>query len=119
MARFPAADVPTGACVELSDGRIVATRDDDGNIVAFENTCPHSGQRLGDALVKDGILRCPHHFWGFSTATGANVGTGLGLTPVVVTIHQHMVELHAPEQSAPESFREMMLQHARTWSRHD
>lgn len=117
--RFPATEVPSGSCVELCDGWVVATRDADGSVVAFENTCPHSGQRLGDALVKDGVLRCPHHFWGFSTATGANLGAGQGLTPVPVSIHQHMVEIQSPERSEPESFREMMLQHARTWSRDD
>ncbi|NNF53786.1 MAG: Rieske (2Fe-2S) protein [Acidimicrobiales bacterium] len=119
MTFFSTTGVPAGSCIELCDGRVVATRDDDENIVAFENSCPHSGQRLGDALVKDGVLRCPHHFWGFSTATGANVGTGPGLTPVPVTVRDGMVEVQAPEATEQESFREMMLQHARTWSRGD
>lgn len=115
--RIPLADLPINTCVEAGDGSVAVIRCDDGKVVAFENRCPHANEQLTGSFVGDGIVRCPHHFWAFRTEDGSKVGVGQGLTTVAVTIAGDWAEIAVPKPAAKRSFREMMLDHARTWSR--
>jgi nitrite reductase/ring-hydroxylating ferredoxin subunit len=119
IQRLPLADLPIDTCIEIADGTVAVIRRADGTVVAFENRCPHANEALTGGLVGHGIVRCPHHFWAFSTEDGSKVGVGQGLTMVAVTITGEWVEIAVPERPGKRSFREMMLEHARTWSRDD
>lgn len=37
----------------------------DGKEVEYDRFCPHNGEDLSCAQVRDGILTCPRHFWQF------------------------------------------------------
>jgi len=44
---------------------IALGRDQDGQIFALEDRCPHRGVRLSDGKFVDGALSCPYHGWRF------------------------------------------------------
>jgi ferredoxin-nitrite reductase len=50
------------------DLALVSTR---GDLLALDNTCPHTGGSLGEGLVQDNRLTCPLHAWQFDCKTGA------------------------------------------------
>ncbi len=45
----------------------------DGEFYAINNVCPHAGAALERGLVKDGVLFCPLHHWGFHLASGQSI----------------------------------------------
>lgn len=119
MTSVPIDALPTGRATAVGDGSIVVIRADDGTVCAFAARCPHAGESLDGALVAHGVIICPHHFWRFRSPSGANVAAGPGLEPVPATLDGAAVTVHAPPADAPRSFRQMMLDHARTWRRGD
>ncbi len=44
---------------------VLLTRDQDGKVRAFLNTCSHRGARLKDGAGDTASLSCPYHGWGF------------------------------------------------------
>lgn len=61
----------------IGDVQVVLTRDKEGNVHAFENSCAHRGARIVDA-VRGNAKRhtCPYHLWTYSLA-GDLVGVPL------------------------------------------
>ena len=49
----------------LLDRPIALLRFGDGALAAFEDRCPHRQAPLSQGCVRDGLLRCPYHGWGF------------------------------------------------------
>src|SRR5450432_957617 len=49
-------------------GSVLLTRDDDGVLHAFANTCRHRGHELlpCGATAKRGAIHCPYHAWTYS-----------------------------------------------------
>ena len=119
MTAVRLADLPPGRATAVADGSVVVVRGADGIVCAFASHCPHADESLDGALVTNGVIVCPHHFWRFDVATGANRSTGPGLQPVAVAIDAGVVDVEVPDSAAPRSFRDMMLEHARSWRRGD
>jgi UDP-MurNAc hydroxylase len=38
--------------------------------VTFQQFCPHAGEDLSNAEIKDGIITCPRHHWKWDVKTG-------------------------------------------------
>jgi nitrite reductase/ring-hydroxylating ferredoxin subunit len=41
-----------------------------GEIMAFDNECPHLGGPIGEGMVSNGAVTCPWHAWPFDLRTG-------------------------------------------------
>lgn len=73
----------------------------DGEILGYDNVCPHQGRPLNLApdrflFTRDGWLMCPHHGASFDVATGACVEgpcRGDALTPAALEIRDGEVWL--------------------------
>ncbi len=112
-------DLPLGRATAVADGSVVVVRGADDIVCAYASRCPHANESLDGALVFGGVIVCPHHFWRFDLATGANRSTGPGLHPVAVEVDAGSVTVEVPDSAAPRSFRDIMLEHARSWRRGD
>lgn len=55
------------------DGTTVAVTVLDGQVYAFDDTCPHAGCSLSEGELEDDTVVCPCHFARFDVATGAPV----------------------------------------------
>jgi nitrite reductase/ring-hydroxylating ferredoxin subunit len=53
------------------EGREIAIFRVDGELVAFDNACPHEGNPLVHGDVLGDTLTCAYHGWRFDLATGA------------------------------------------------
>ena len=60
-------DVVTGALVPLrvAGERVLLFRDDQGQIAALIDRCPHRGVALSLGKLEDGVVECPFHGWRF------------------------------------------------------
>ena len=58
-----------GKTVEIG-GRAIALFNVGGKFHAIDNTCLHRGGPLGEGHVKDNVVSCPWHMWGFDVTTG-------------------------------------------------
>ena len=68
-------------------GRTLAVFNSGGKFYATDNTCLHRGGPLGEGHVKENIVSCPWHLWGFNVTTGvctANAEFKLETFPVKV-----------------------------------
>lgn len=59
--------------VDIGDYDEVLVLNLDGTFYAINNVCPHAGAALERGMVKDGVLFCPLHHWGFRLADGQSV----------------------------------------------
>lgn len=111
-------EVPADGCLAVADDRVLLTRVDD-RVVAWENRCLHRNSPLHEGVVRDGVLTCPEHFWRYDLLSGRNVASGaqLGAVPVEVTDHGDVRVWPPPPRT--DSIRDVLLAHARTWSRDD
>jgi vanillate O-demethylase monooxygenase subunit len=104
-----AAPVP----VTLLDERLVVARLD-GEIVAFDDQCPHRGAALSVGWIEDQALVCPYHGWRYGADGGCVRIPSLGddarfparaaLRPRPVAVHLGLVwvALEAPVLALPE-----------------
>ena len=56
-------------------GQIGLTRLPDGQVVAFENKCPHAGGPLTLGTVSGSEVTCPWHFFRFDLLSGKPAAT--------------------------------------------
>jgi nitrite reductase (NADH) small subunit len=61
-----------GRCVEAGAFSLAVFRQGD-QVYALENACPHRGGPLCEGDVKDGVVYCPLHAWGFDLRSGRAV----------------------------------------------
>jgi choline monooxygenase len=54
------------AQTKLGEHEVIVTRDRDGILYAFRNTCLHRGARIAPCDGKGRALRCPYHAWSYS-----------------------------------------------------
>lgn len=59
--------------VDIGDYDEVLVLNLDGEFYAINNVCPHAGAALERGMVKDGVLFCPLHHWGFHLNTGQSI----------------------------------------------
>lgn len=80
------ADIPAGGGLILDDARIVLTRAEDGEVLAFSATCTHQGCTVSS--IEQGLIVCPCHLSRFDLATGAPVSgpARRPLPPVAVEV---------------------------------
>lgn len=83
------ADVPAGGGVLVEtpgNGQLLLVRGTEGQVRAFNPTCPHQGTTVEPPLA--GVITCPTHHSTFDPATGA-VRTGpstKGLTEIPISV---------------------------------
>ena len=56
----------------LAGGNPYAICNVDGELLAFEGTCPHAGGPLGEGTIDGNNLVCPWHAWEYNCSTGVN-----------------------------------------------
>ena len=111
-----AEDVPTDRCVAIADGRAVVVRVGD-EVVAFPNRCLHRDSPLAGGRVLSGRLICPMHFWCYRLPKGEHVGGEGRLASYDVEVVDGEVFVDVPAPAQPRKMREIMLAHARDWTR--
>lgn len=67
-------DVAEGQAVQyaVGDYRITVVRLE-GQLYAIDAVCPHRGAFLTRGTLREGVLYCPWHCWGFDVRTGEGV----------------------------------------------
>lgn len=58
-----------GKVVEIN-GVKYAVFNDKGEISVIDNACPHKGKSLGEGMISEGKVTCPHHGWVFDVKSG-------------------------------------------------
>jgi len=85
------------------DGTPVAVAVLDGEVHAFDDTCPHAGCSLSEGELEDQSVVCPCHFARFDITTGAVVegpaAAGVGIW--AATYSDGTLELQDPQAPAP------------------
>ena len=62
----------------VGEGSVLLTRDDEGELHAFANTCRHRGHELlacGTSTSQNSII-CPYHSWTYTLSGGLRFATG-------------------------------------------
>jgi nitrite reductase/ring-hydroxylating ferredoxin subunit len=54
----------------MAGGKAVCLARYQGAFYALDDTCPHQGSSLGEGMIEDGYVVCPHHGWEFSPIDG-------------------------------------------------
>ena len=67
--------------VRAGDTYVLVARLGDGDVVAFDATCPHQVTELDDATIVDGLVSCPRHRYLYDPRTGCNVVPAAGARP--------------------------------------
>ncbi len=87
------------------EGTAVAVAVLDGQVHAFDDTCPHAGCSLAEGELEDDSVVCPRHFARFNLTTGRAVegpaGSGLGVWSASFT--DGTLELQSPRQDPSPS----------------
>lgn len=109
-------DIPTDRCVAIADGRAIVVRVGD-DVLAFRNRCLHQDSPLAGGRVRSGRLTCPMHFWRYRLPQGEHVGGEGRLPPYEVEVVDGEVFVDVPAPAPARSMREILLAHARDWTR--
>jgi nitrite reductase/ring-hydroxylating ferredoxin subunit len=59
--------------VRAGDTYVLLARLPDGDVVAFDVTCPHQVTELDEGSIVDGLVSCPRHRYLYDPRSGANV----------------------------------------------
>ena len=59
--------------VRVGDTYVLVARLADGEVVAFDGTCPHQVTELDPSTIVDGLVSCPRHRYLYDPRTGRNV----------------------------------------------
>ncbi len=85
------------------DGTAVAVTVLDGQVHAFDDTCPHAGCSLSEGELEDDSVVCPCHFARFDITTGevveGSTDTGVAVWPASFT--DGTLQLQSPTQAPP------------------
>jgi toluene monooxygenase system ferredoxin subunit len=55
------------------EGKPVLLVNLDGNVIAYQNRCPHQEWPLNDGDLDDNKLTCAQHLWEFDVTTGKGI----------------------------------------------
>lgn len=82
------------------DGTAIAITVLDGELLAFQDTCPHAGCSLADGELEDTAVVCPCHFARFDVKSGAVLAgsTTSGVATWSVRLTGDMLELDGPRE---------------------
>jgi nitrite reductase/ring-hydroxylating ferredoxin subunit len=67
--------------VRAGDTYVLVARLGDGEVVAFDATCPHQITELDEAAIVDGMVSCPRHRYLYDPRSGRNVTPACGARP--------------------------------------
>ena len=67
--------------VRAGDTYVLVARLADGEVVAFDATCPHQVTELDDGAIVDGLISCPRHRYLYDPRTGRNVVPAVSAKP--------------------------------------
>ena len=67
------ATLPQIRRMRVGQTEMLLARLNDGEVVAFDTTCPHQATSLEDATEWDGNLRCPRHLYLYDPRSGENI----------------------------------------------
>jgi len=59
--------------VRVGDTYVLVARLADGEVVAFDGTCPHQVTELDTSSIVDGLVSCPRHRYLYDPRSGSNV----------------------------------------------
>jgi phenylpropionate dioxygenase-like ring-hydroxylating dioxygenase large terminal subunit len=97
VAVAPIGEVPSHRPLRASVGgrAICLLRDSAGEIIAFEDRCPHRGHPLSEGICADGVLRCALHGWEFAVPGGEAVSprAPFGLQLLATRLRDGIVEV--------------------------
>jgi nitrite reductase (NADH) small subunit/3-phenylpropionate/trans-cinnamate dioxygenase ferredoxin subunit len=48
----------------------------EGQVHAFQDTCPHAGASLAGGMIEEGCVVCPWHYWTFNLTDGTMASGG-------------------------------------------
>jgi nitrite reductase/ring-hydroxylating ferredoxin subunit len=101
---FPLPDEGELVAVDV-EGTAVAVAVLDGEVHAFDDTCPHAGCSLAEGELEDDSVVCPCHFSTFDLTTGRVVqgpaGSGVGVWSASFT--DGTLKLESPPEDPPPS----------------
>jgi nitrite reductase/ring-hydroxylating ferredoxin subunit len=95
-------------------GRVFAVFEDGGKLYVTDGACPHNGGPLAEGLVRDGVVTCPWHWYGYELATGrcrTAMGYELRRYPVVVVDGRPFASI--PPAGPARSWSQILRAHAR------
>ena len=88
---------------EITEGKLLLWEDDGysllmtqiaGQVICFENFCPHLGWPLDMSAVQEGLLICPHHGFKFDILSGTcPLASELSLRYFPVRLRNQLVEV--------------------------
>jgi len=67
--------------VRAGDTYVLVARLGDGEVVAFDATCPHQVTELDEGSIVDGMVSCPRHRYLYDPRSGCNVVPARGAKP--------------------------------------
>lgn len=70
--------VGIGKRLAISNVEIALFKQDDGDVLAVENRCPHKGGVLSDGIVSGEYVFCPMHDWKIDLRKGEAVAPDVG-----------------------------------------
>jgi len=98
----------------VGEGSVLLTRDDDGALHAFANTCRHRGHELlpCGAAAQQKFIICPYHSWTYALDGGLRAAAGFknqpgfqarqwGLIPLPVTEWHGLIFVDGSAEAAP------------------
>jgi nitrite reductase/ring-hydroxylating ferredoxin subunit len=78
----------------------------EGQIVAYEDVCPHAYWPLSEGSVRDGVLECPGHGWEFNAESGRCLNApSYCLTKISTVVDCEMIRLEW--EAKPETARSL------------
>ncbi len=96
------------AHVKPDGHHILLLRDEDGNVRALDNRCPHEGYSLAQGDLKGQALTCSWHNWKFDIRTGRCLLGGEGVRSFPTRIEGEMIEVDLARLD-PEVLKEGIL----------
>jgi toluene monooxygenase system ferredoxin subunit len=83
------------------DGKDLLLCNIDGEVVAYEDRCPHLANPLSKGLLDGHVLTCAAHEWAFDVRTGSGVNPAevcLRRFQVRVERDSVLVDIHGPSE---------------------
>jgi toluene monooxygenase system ferredoxin subunit len=76
------------------DGLAVVVLNLDGDVVAFDNRCPHAGSPLAEGRLEGETLICSAHEWEFDSRSGQGVNPASAcLRPIAVRVEDDVISV--------------------------
>jgi nitrite reductase (NADH) small subunit len=95
------------------DGRDYAVFAVGGELHVTDNACPHNGGPLADGLVRDGVVTCPWHWYGYELATGrCRTAPGYALRRYQVVHADGQPYALLPAPTPPRTWSQILRAHA-------